>query len=262
MKKKIIFITIITVIAIIIFNVSPNTLSAASPTLSPSDTVSSPSSTIIDKLKKIELLKEKIATKVAEIRASEKAAVSGLVTKFDKSKLTVKARFGDITVTYMEDTIFYSFTDSGKTEGSAAKIKEDSQIAAFGYFDETKTNLSAKYVYLYQPSIHLIGKIADMDKGNYTITVKEPQGTTLVDIETYSKIYILTADKKLAKGGFSKLKIGDMAHIEGNPNSKEENRISSTRIISLSFAQPTPLFSPPPSPKSGDSESSSPSANQ
>lgn len=262
MKKKISFIIIITVIAIIIFNFSPNTLSAASLTISLPDTVSSPSSTIIDKLKKIELLKEKIATKVAEIRASEKAAIFGVVAKFDKSKLTVKARFGDITVTYMEDTIFYSFTDSGKTETSAAKIKEGSQITAFGYFDETKTNLSAKYVYLYQPSIHLIGKIADMDKGNYTITVKEPQGTTLVDIETYSKIYFLAADKKLARGGFSKLKIGDMAHVEGNPNSKEEGRVSATRIISLSFSQPTPASSPTPSPKSGDSESSSPSANQ
>lgn len=262
MKKKISFIIVITVIAVIIFNFSPNTLSAASPTLTPSDTVSSPSSTIIDKLKKIELLKEKIATKVAEIRASEKAAVAGKVAKFDKSKLTVKARFGDITVTYMEDTIFYALSDSGRSETSVSKIKEGSQIAAFGYFDDRKTILSAKYVYLYQPSIHLIGKIADMDKGNYTITVKEPQGTTLVDIETYSKIYFLAADKKLAKGGFSKLKIGDMAHAEGNPNSKEEGRISATRIISLSFTQPTPASSPTPSPKSGDSESSSPQAEQ
>lgn len=231
MKREISFIIVITVITIIIFNFGSNRLLAASP--------ATPSSTVIDKLKQIEILKEKIATKVAEIRASEKAGIYGTVKSATKSKLNIKTKTSETTVDYLDDAIFYSLTDTEKAEISASKIKEGDQIVAFGYFDNTKTTLSAKFIYLTPKTLHLIGKIADIDKEGYTITVKEPQGNMLVDIETYSKIYLLATDKKLAKGGFSKLKIGDIAHVAGIPNSKEENRLSATRIITLSINLPT-----------------------
>ncbi len=211
------------------------------------------SSTVIDKLKQIEILKEKIATKVAEIRASEKGGVLGVVKSVAKSKLNIKTKESEIIVDYLEDTIFYSLTDAEKTETSAAKIKEGEQITAFGYFDNTKTSLSAKYIYLTPLTIHLIGKITDINKEDFTITVKEPQGNMLIDIETTSKMLQISPDKKLAKIGFSKLKIGDITHITGTPNKKEENRLSATRIITVFLNLPTAT------PKS---EESSPSANQ
>lgn len=248
MKKKINFIIVITAITIIVSAFVPtNVLLAA--------TEATPTSTVIDKLKQIEILKEKIATKVAEIRASEKAGVAGTVKSVSKSKLIIKTKTGDINVDYLDDTIFYNLSQSEKVETSASKIKEGAQIAAFGYSDNNKTSLSAKYIYLTTPTtVHLIGKIADVDKANFTITVKEPQGNTSVDIETYSKMSQITADNKLAKIGFSKLKIGDTAHIAGTPNPKEENRLSANRIITLSANTPTITEK--------SEEESSPSADQ
>lgn len=219
-----------------------------------------PSSTVIDKLKQIEILKEKIATKVAEIRAKEKGGAVGIVKSKMESKLNINTKTSDITIDYLDDTIFYNVSDTGKVSTNSSKIKEGDRIVAFGYFDDKKTTLTAKYIYLTPLTIHLIGKIADMDKTNYTITVKEAQGNMLVDIETYTKTYSLTAGK-LAKTGFSKLKAGDIVHINGIPNTKEENRLSATRIISPVFSQPATTSILSPTPNESEKESS-PSANQ
>lgn len=227
---------------ILVQSVSGQTPTKKVVTPSPSPTLS-----VVDKLKKIEQLKDKIATKVAQLREEEKGALAGTVKKINTDQMTVTTRTGDRTVVFSDDTIVYSFTKDGKTETNENKIKEEQAIAVFGYFDEKKETLSAKYIYLTGPVIYLIGKIADIDKTNYSISVKELKGTTVVDIETASKTYIITKDNTLAKGGFSKFKIGDIVHVQGTPNPKRENVIVADRVITVSQSiSPAPTISPTP----------------
>jgi len=210
-----------------------------SPTPTPEESVTTvPTKTVIDELKKIEQLKEKIATKVAEIRATDKGASGGVVKSITNSAITITTEKGEMNISYADDLQVFSSTEGGQIESSVKKIKEGDEISVFGYFDQTKTSLTAKYVYLPKKILYSIGKIVDIDKTNYTITVKEPQGNTIVDIEIYSKISLFTKGKGLVKIGFSKLKVGDSVHVMGTPNTKEENRLSALRIIDLTFDIP------------------------
>lgn len=216
---------------------------AISPTLSPTLGV-------VEKLKKIEQLKEKIATKVAELRESEKGAFSGTVKKINSNQMTISTRTGDRTVTFSEDTIIYSYAKNTRAETNIKEVKEGQTIALFGYFDEKREVLSVKYIYIFNPAVHIIGKIADIDKTNYSITVKEAKGTTLVDIETSTKTYILGKENNLLKGGFSKFNIGDVVHIQGNTNSKKENAVTADRVVIASqSASLIPSVSPTPTKK-------------
>lgn len=201
---------------------------------------------LIDKLKKIEILKEKIATKVAELREKEQGGLFGIVETIEQSKLILRTKEGEKTVGFSDDTVFYSLAFvNTKKESSAQNMKTGIPLAALGYFDSDRTSLSAKYVYLSSPSAKNIAKISDIDKSNNTITVIENQASSLIDIETYSKLFTYSKDKGFLKGGFSKLKVGDTVHFSANANPKEENRYSALRLYAFTFT-PASTLSPPP----------------
>lgn len=193
---------------------------------------STASSDLIDKLKQIEILKEKIATKVAEIRNNEKGARGGTVKNIDKNTLTVSTKKGDQTVYYSDDTEIYMLAKQEKTKIPSNKLQEGDRITALGYFDTDKTTLNAKYIYVMPNIISLTGKITDKDTKNFTITIStEDRQSVIMDIETYTRTYSFNLTKKsLDKSGYSKLNKDDTIHVIGTKNEKEDNRISASRI--------------------------------
>lgn len=202
--------------------------------------VATPSATgVIDKLKQIEMLKEKIATKVAQLRENEKSGVSGKVKSVGDTTITLTTKTGEKTVSFLEDTIFFKMTDGVKSDPldykQAKNLKEGDTLAVLGYFDSSHNTFSAKYVYLSTSPTHLMGKIADIDKANYTITATDTAGNTLVDIETYTKMYTYNTKTGLVRAGFSKFRTSDLVHIFATANPKEENRASALKIIDLTF---------------------------
>lgn len=219
-----------------------------SPSSVPTISTSTNSSEIIDKLKQIEILKEKIATKVAEIRDKEKGGMTGIVKKVDSKTITLEGRRGEQTVYYSDDTGVYSLVAAEKSVTSVSKIKEGDMIAALGFYNDDKSQLNAKYIYIQNKIIHLSGKIADIDREKYTVTVKSKDAHTLVDIETYTRTFDLNLEKKsLIKSGFSKFKIGNIIHIIGSSDPKEENRLKGNKIWMLTpLSESSPSASPAP----------------
>lgn len=233
---------IIVIIAIIFITFKSRTYAA-----SPTGIITPSATTIIDKLKQIEALKEKIATKVAQLREQEKGGASGTIKSIGNNTITLTTTSSEQTISFSEDTIFFKLTDGVKSDPidwkQSKKLKSGDRIAVLGYFDSQHSTLSAKYIYLYTMPLHLIGKIADIDKSNYTITVKEPKGNTLIDIETYTKVFAYSKKTGLVRGGFSKFSDNDLVHIFAIANPKEDNRVSALKIISFTFGgntSPTP----------------------
>ena len=109
-------------------------------------TPSASTSEVIDKLKQIQVLKEKIATKVAELREKEKVAHLGTVFKIDKTTITISTPKGEHGVTYSEDTTYYQITGNSKKEIAIINIDEGDAISVFGYSNGDKTLTSAKYI--------------------------------------------------------------------------------------------------------------------
>lgn len=215
-------------------------IKAQSPTLEIS-TPTTASSSIVDKLRQIKILKEKIATKVAEIREKDKRAVLGIVKKIQSSDIIVTSGQTDRSISFSEDTLFFLLSKEGKSEASLKKIKEGDTISAYGYLSEDNKLLSAKYIYLQTPATHLTGKTADIDNKNYTITISTTQGNQIIDMETYTRTFIYTKDKVKKPAGFSKLKLGDIVHLVGTLDAKEPGKIHATKILIIApLAQTTP----------------------
>lgn len=204
---------------------------------------------LIEKLKQIEELKEKIATKVAEIRDREKGAIMGNVKQIQNSTITLTTKSGDKIFNYQDDTLFYSLKNNTKTETDSNKLKEGNNISVFGYYNETKDTFSAKFIYLQDQPVRIAGKVADIDKQSFTVTIKDREGQKIIDIEKFTKTSSLTKGQGLQKYGFSKIKIGDMGFVVGAKNSKEENRFTASRLIIIPIKLPiTPTLTSTPKP--------------
>lgn len=222
-----------------LFYSRPNSaLFAIDATSSPSVTKQSSDSTL-EKLRQIQELKEKVATKVGQLRQSSQGAISGFIKEIKENKIAVVTKKGDQTITVTDDVIYKILENNEKKEISFKKLAPNQLIAAFGHFDENSRDFITKIILVSPVIKNIAGKIADIDKANFTITVKEKQGTTLVDIEKYSKTYeYQEAGKNWQKSGFSRLKVGDFVHIIGVEDSQEQNRIHSSKIYSLTFIKP------------------------
>lgn len=227
------------------------------PTAKPLETPTPTPINLLDKLEKIKLLKEKVATKVAQLRMSEKSAIFGTVTEVEDEVILLSSpKEKEISVTINEDTAYFTVDANGKRDNTTlSKIKETNTLTVFGYLDKPQKTMEAKYIYVTQvPHIHLIGKIADIDRKNFTITLKTiAQEEWIIDIETYSKTQDYTKEKKIEKGGFSKLILNDVIHVTASLNTKEKNRASALRIIKfVQFSStdliPTTSLSPTPTP--------------
>lgn len=228
MNKKILI--LFTILSLLLINTPPVLAQTVKPKAS--TPVSTPTGDIVSKLKQIEALKEKIATKVAEIRDKDKKVSMGSVKSLGTNSVTITSRKGEETITYSDDTTFYYFKNGEKTETNAKKIVEGDLISVFGYLSEDKTKIVSKYIYIQTPSSHIIGKLVDIDKDNFILTIKEKQGNQLVDVETSTKTF-LYSKSGWQKGGFSKFKLGDSIHVVGTPDTKDAIKITGNRIYIL-----------------------------
>jgi len=238
--KNVVNIFLIGIYILITVFLSANNSRAQSPSPTSAPKPSETATETIDKLKQIKELKEKIATKVAELREKEKAGLFGSVGKIDKTTITLSTAKGDRNVTFSEDTFFYQISGNNKKEISIKNIDVDDTISVFGYTNDDKSLTSAKYIYLHSPLIYISGKISAIDKENFTITVIEKEKEILVDIEKYTTNYVFDKNKNsLVKIGFSKLTSDSIAHIIGTANANEKNRISANRIYVFSLTDAT-----------------------
>jgi hypothetical protein len=202
----------------------------------------------LDKLRQIELLKEKIATKVAQLREKEKAAAVGKITRIDKTTISISSRTGQKNILTAEDTLYYSFENGTREDSSQKKISEGATITIFGYSETGKDTITAKYIYIEPDQMRISGKVSDVDKTNYTVTVNGHDGNYVVDIETYTKMTVISQGKGKEKAGFSRLSVGDIIQATGTVNAKDPERLSAGRIIIVKLASITPSISPSPSP--------------
>lgn len=195
----------------------------------------SPTDAIEDK--EVQNLKEKIATKVAELRQKSNIAVSGIVMATDFEK-------GNIKITTWKDekyevridpdlTKFFKIESNQKKEIDSQDIEKDSYIIASGIIKDN--SVEANFVYIDEMYLLGSGSITEVDKSNYFIKVVtlDKENYTL-DIETFTKQQMLNIKSlNFEKVGFSKIKEGDTAHfvVKKTGDEEEPNRFPAQKIL-------------------------------
>jgi hypothetical protein len=235
MKKIIFLITLITLVF-----VTANITLAATTTTDEADTSATPTSTTAS-LNQLDQLKEKIASKVAQLKLTEKRGMIGTVTESTSTQITVldmsnNQRFIDID----ELTKFSSPSD--KSFGISDLEKGD-RIGILGIYNKQSQRILARQVDLVTVPEFINGVVSSINKVDYSLTViTESQKETTIDIENITKTYSYTIDTGLLKSGFSKITTGTNIVLVGYQNKTDKKRVIASKVILLPEIPKDPLI--------------------
>lgn len=205
--------------------------------------------------KKIEDLKDRLATKVAELRQTSRRAIFGTVKSTSITSFVVETKTKDVKIELTDDIAVIQYLKGKRTTLTVDDIAKGDTVAVFGEYNTTLDLLKAAVMFI-QGAIpeRVSGSVTGRDEKAFTLTITTLQNQAYtIDIEKSTKALAWDREKKeLVKSGFSKIAAGNVVHIVGFPVPKKELRISATRIIDLgnlaatASSTPKPTVSPTP----------------
>jgi len=225
---------------------TPSASSGQAPSATPTDPTT----------KQINDLKDRLATKVAQLRQVQRRAIFGTVKSTSVSTITVSTTTKDIKIELVDEVKVIQYLNPGptgvkgqRTKLATSDIAKGDQVVVFGDYDATVDILKANVIII-QNSIpkRIAGTISAIDKTEFTITVNATDGQSyIIDIETTTKTFAWDKDNGIQKGKFSKVNVGDAVSVVGPSPAKKGNRFSADRILdlgNLTGTAPTPTTPP------------------
>lgn len=230
--------------------------------------VATPSATMTGTNKQVEDLKERLATRVAELRQTQKRAMFGKVKNVSVSTVTVETKTKDVKIELPDEVNVIQYLKGQRTKLSASNIDKGDTVVVFGDYDATVDILKASVIIIQNTVTQRVsGTITAIDKTDFTLTILAADGKSyVIDIETTTKTLAWDTQQGIQKGGFSKMTVGNTIHVLGTAVAKQDNRISAIRILDLgnfaAAAGTPPPSSASPTPTGGSSPTKSPTPAQ
>lgn len=198
----------------------------AAQTATPSPTSSQP--TMVDQITD---LKDRIASRVAQLKLVDKRGIIGVVQNTSSTQITIEdinknTRFVDVD----EITKFSSPSASG-TFG-ISDITKGTKISVLGLYNKQSRRITARFITVDTIPTTLSGQITAVNEEEFTFKIAAEDGSqTTVDVENVTKTNVYTKRAEMEKAGFSRIEIGQRVFITGFPDKKEKLRMVATRII-------------------------------
>jgi hypothetical protein len=222
MKKILFFVFLIA----LMFFVKNSSLAVASNTPQDTDT---PTPTI-SKNNQLDQLRAKIASKVAELKLTEKRGIIGTVTESTGTQITVLDSKGDKRFVDIDElTKFSSPADKGF---GISDIEKDDVLGILGIYNKQSKRILARDVNLITIPVFITGVVASINKDEYSLNViTDLQKESVIDIENVTRTFAYSNSDGLAKSGFSKISEKENIVVVGYQNKTDKNRVSATRVI-------------------------------
>ena len=198
-----------------------------------------------DAKQKLDDLKDRLATKVAQLRQSQKRAIFGTVKTISVSTITVETKTSDVKIELTDTIKVFQTIKDKRTALTTDDLSKGDAVVVFGDYDANLDLLKAKVIFIQDnPLTRVSGAITAIDKKNFTLTITTREGQSyVIDIQTLTKNFLWDKNEGMQKGAFSKYAIGDTIFALGTPEAKKENWISPVRVLdigNLSGVTPTP----------------------
>lgn len=195
---------------------------------------------------KIKELKDKLASRVAELNVVSQKIITGTIKTLSDEKIILSADEAEINAEINEETVIYELgRDYKKSELKLDSLKTGEQVVTWGGFNSETNTINTKNVYRLPDDLSFVGKIKGIDKRNFQVTVTDTENTDyMIDVELDTKVNQYDASKGLLKIGFSKLVEGQFVYVLAEPSSAEKNLVSGKTIVVI--FEPTSISTPTP----------------
>jgi len=218
-----------TICAVSLLFISTVHVQAQTATPSPQPTTQTATEKLSDQINN---LKEKIASRVAQLKLVEKRGLIGSVKEVSGTQLTVS----DITIRNRiidVDEITKFSSPSAKDSFGISDLKAGAKVSVVGLYNKDSERLLARFIDVVSVPTFISGTISGIDHEAFTVNVAMEEGKSyLVDIETVTRTTLYT-DTTPEKAGFSKLEVGNRIVVVGYPDVREKDRMVATRILAF-----------------------------
>lgn len=177
---------------------------------------------------KVDLIKDKVASRVAELKLVEKRGVVGVVESVNDDEIWIRDLNDKTRIIEVDELTKFS-----SNEGSfdLTDIDKGTKISAIGLYNKDSGKLLARFVNETSIPLFLNGVITDKDDEEFTLSLStEGEKKYTVDVEKITKSFSYS-DGELQTIGFSNIDSLKNALIIGYVDPKDSNRITASRII-------------------------------
>lgn len=176
-------------------------------------------------------LKDKIASRVAQLKLVEKQGIIGTVTDIGETQITIKDINGDIHFIDVDELTQFS-SPNAKSNFGISDITKGTTIGVLGLYNKDSRRLLARFVDVMVLPQFITGAIASIDTKNYTLTIVQNNNKQITaEIEDITKTSSYDKSAGLTKSGFSKVQVGERVTLVGYTDKQNSKDIIASRII-------------------------------
>ena len=177
-------------------------------------------------------LKDRIASRVAELQLVEKKGVVGTVNEATSSQMTLNDVDGEVIIVDVDEITKFS-SPNNKNDFGISDIDEGMKISVVGNYNKQSRRLLARFVDEVTIPAYINGMVAEVDEDSGTITVAtEDKKQIVVDVETVTKTSEYDGEETV-RSGFSQIEVGTRVVLQGYADKSDANRVVATRILLL-----------------------------
>lgn len=185
------------------------------------------------KQEKIDIIKEKVASKVAELTKAIAVGIEGRIDKIEEGILTLDINGKQKTINTDTDTVFSEQnSDLGIDELEFDDLKKDDEVLVIGEEQIGTDIINAKLITTSVPVLAFTGKLKSVDSKKFTFIVIEGKDEYTFDFEKYTDSFMLIGGK-LESARFSKIEEGGNIQLLASPQENSETRFTALRLIIL-----------------------------
>jgi len=183
--------------------------------------------------KEVEILKEKIASKVAELRQENNQAFSGKIVNLSENQIEIKDKDDKKVLIKLDPTLtkYYRIKNNQKKEINFSDLEKNDYIVVSGI--TTDKGVNANLIFVDEKYLVEFGRVIEINKDSYWLKINTlTNENIIIDIETYTKQWLLNIKSlELEKTGFSKIKEGDMINFVAKDEKNESDHYSAQKIV-------------------------------
>lgn len=233
--RDILSIILITLLLIMTFAFTVDAQTTAAPTTSEIIPTTGPTKKMQSNslTTQISNLKDKIASRVAELKLVEKRGIVGTVTEVKDTMISLTDRKDRTRFVDVDELTKFIGSDSKSSLGISG-IKKGMKIAVLGRYNKQTERILARFVEEVNFPEFLTGTIKDVDSTNFAFSISQDNGKIVdIDVENVTKTQMYSKEDGPVKAGFSRVLVDDQVVITGFPDKTNPKRIVATRILIL-----------------------------
>lgn len=183
----------------------------------------------------IDELKDKIASRVAQLKLVEKRGILGKVNDVTDTQITMADIKGNIRFVDVDELTKFISSGSSNASFGISDIKKGDALGIVGLYNKQSRRILARAIYQTSISKMIHGYIAQVDPDNFILTVSTDDNNQFdVSVETTTRSFSYDkTSEKLIRSGFSRLKEEQKIFVSGTPDKKDGKKISADTIITL-----------------------------